>query len=180
MAVITRTAKTTIDADVKPKDPSFEARVKACSALSNLAIGYDNKIPMFNYPGFVESILTVIRTDKAEARTKACSILWSFAAEMKNQVPVVRRGDILPALAESWSITDTPSGGQEYSFKLRQNVTFHDGAEWNCDVAKMNLDHVLAGALVEPVWHGWYGVPKFLSGWECTGDMELSMTTSTK
>ena len=98
MAVITRTANTTIDAEVKPKDPSFEARVKACSALSNLAIGYDNKIPMFNYPGFVESILTVIRTDKAEARTKACSILWSFAAEMKNQVPVVRRGDILPAL----------------------------------------------------------------------------------
>lgn len=98
MAVITRTANKNVDAEVNPKDPSFEARVKACSALSNLAIGYDNKIPMFNYPGFVESILTVIRTDRAEARTKACSILWSFAAEMKNQVPVVQRGDILPAL----------------------------------------------------------------------------------
>jgi len=100
MAVITRTAPRTASAmePTNPKDPNFEARVKACSALSNLAIGYDNKIPMFNYPGFVESILTVIRTDKAEARTKACSILWSFAAEMKNQVPVVQRGDILPAL----------------------------------------------------------------------------------
>lgn len=87
MAVITRTAKTR-SAERGTKDPSFEARVKACSALSNLAIGYDNKIPMFHYPGFVESILTVIRTDNAEARTKACSILWSFAAEMKNQVPV--------------------------------------------------------------------------------------------
>ena len=100
MAVITRTAPRP---DSPPreegkKDPNFEARVKACSALSNLAIGYDNKIPMFRYAGFVESILTVIRTDDAEARTKACSILWSFAAEMKNQVPVVRRGDILPAL----------------------------------------------------------------------------------
>ncbi|KAL7520481.1 hypothetical protein ACHAWX_005206 [Stephanocyclus meneghinianus] len=98
MAVITRTAPRGNGAEGNPKDPSFEARVKACSALSNLAIGYDNKIPMFHYPGFVESILTVIRTDKAEARTKACSILWSFAAEMKNQVPVVQRGDILPAL----------------------------------------------------------------------------------
>ena len=102
MAVITRTApkaNAAATADPpNPKDPNFEARVKACSALSNLAIGYDNKIPMFNYPGFVESILTVIKTDKAEARTKACSILWSFAAEMKNQVPVVQRGDILPAL----------------------------------------------------------------------------------
>lgn len=104
MAVITRTApreqsvNSSEPQSGSPKDPNFEARVKACSALSNLAIGYDNKIPMFNYPGFVESILTVIRSDKAEARTKACSILWSFAAEMKNQVPVVQRGDILPAL----------------------------------------------------------------------------------
>jgi hypothetical protein len=65
-----------------------DARIKACSALSNLAIGYENKIPMFNYPGFVGSILQVIQTDSGEARTKACSILWSFAAEMKNQVPV--------------------------------------------------------------------------------------------
>mmetsp|Transcript_22705 Transcript_22705/g.47899 ORF Transcript_22705/g.47899 Transcript_22705/m.47899 type:complete len:1715 (-) Transcript_22705:911-6055(-) len=98
MAVITRTAPKDNVAETTGKNPSFEARVKACSALSNLAIGYDNKIPMFNYPGFVESILHVIRTDEAEARTKACSILWSFAAEMKNQVPVVQRGDILPAL----------------------------------------------------------------------------------
>ena len=102
MAVITRTVpKVSPGAESEvsnAKDANSEARVKACSALSNLAIGYDNKIPMFNYPGLVESILTVVMTDKAEARTKACSILWSFAAEMKNQVPVVQRGDILPAL----------------------------------------------------------------------------------
>ena len=91
-------------------------------------------------------------------------------------------GTILPALAESWTITDTPSGGQQYSFKLRPSVKFHDGAEWNCQAAKMNLDHVLAGALVEPVWHGWYGVPKYIEDWKCVGedDMELIMTTSTK
>lgn len=73
-----------------------EARIKACSALSNLAIGYENKIPMFNYPGFVKSILQVIETDSGEARTKACSILWSFAAEMKNQVPVSSKEDDSP------------------------------------------------------------------------------------
>ena len=46
----------------------------------------------------------------------------------------------------------------------------------------MNLDHVLAGALIEPVWHGWYGVPKYIKDWKCAGDddMELIMTTSTK
>ncbi|KAL3811781.1 hypothetical protein ACHAXA_004213 [Cyclostephanos tholiformis] len=102
IAVITRTSRkvgTAVDGEASnAKDPNFEARVKACSALSNLAIGYDNKIAMFNYPGLVESILTVVMTDKAEARTKACSIFWSFAAEMKNQVPVVKRGDIVPVL----------------------------------------------------------------------------------
>jgi hypothetical protein len=91
MAVLERTTS---------QGSSTEARVKACSALSNLAIGYDNKIPMFNYPGFVDAILNVIQTDTGEARTKACSILWSFAAEMKNQVPVVQRGDILPVLVQ--------------------------------------------------------------------------------
>mmetsp|Transcript_22810 Transcript_22810/g.49412 ORF Transcript_22810/g.49412 Transcript_22810/m.49412 type:complete len:1251 (-) Transcript_22810:187-3939(-) len=98
MAVISRTAPP--EDGSTPTGANPEARVKACSALSNLAIGYDNKIPMFNYPGFVDSILGVIETDNGEARTKACSILWSFAAEMKNQVPVVQRGDILPTLVQ--------------------------------------------------------------------------------
>ena len=87
MAVVVRTSPKTSNDDIK-NNQNAEARIKACSALSNLAIGYDNKVPMFEYPGFVKSILHVIDTDDGEARTKACSILWSFAAEMKNQVPV--------------------------------------------------------------------------------------------
>lgn len=101
MAVITHTSPSAEGDDSSRETlqgANAEARVKACSALSNLAIGYDNKIPMFAYPGFVDAILHVIETDGGEARTKACSILWSFAAEMKNQVPVVQRGDILPTL----------------------------------------------------------------------------------
>jgi len=100
MTVIKNTSSITKGNEDKQRNSNanFEARIKACSALSNLAIGYDNKIPMFAYPGFVDSILHVIDTDNGEARTKACSILWSFAAEMKNQVPVVERGDILPML----------------------------------------------------------------------------------
>jgi len=88
-------------------------------------------------------------------------------------------GKILPALAKSWTVKDFGEGSK-YTFQLRENVDFHDGAPWNCAAAKMNLDHVLAGGLVEPVWHGWYGVPKYLNNWECTTDMELVMTTSAK
>ncbi len=50
---------------------------------------------------------------------------------------------------------------------LRQNVTFHDGAIWDCAAAKLNLDHVLAEVLRTPEWHGWYGVPKYIKDWEC-------------
>jgi len=96
MTVIVRTLPSS--SEDRRVSTNNEARIKACSALSNLAIGYENKIPMFSYPGFVDAILLVIDSDTGEARTKACSILWSFAAEMKNQIPVVRRGDILPTL----------------------------------------------------------------------------------
>ena len=46
-----------------------EAQIKGCSALYNLAIGYDNKIPGFACPGLVDAILNVIQTDTGEART---------------------------------------------------------------------------------------------------------------
>ena len=102
MAVVNRTVPP--EDGSEPTKPNAEARVKACSALSNLAIGYDNKIPMFNYPGFVECILGVIETDADEARTKACSILWSFAAEMKNQVPVSAVPPMMSSINISFSI----------------------------------------------------------------------------
>ena len=41
-------------------------------------------------------------------------------------------------------------GGQEYVFTMAKGVTFHDGAEWDCSVAKLNFDHVLAGGLRTP------------------------------
>ena len=34
-----------------------------------------------------------------------------------------------------------------YRFALKQNVKFHDGSDWNCTVAKLNFDHVLAKPL---------------------------------
>ncbi len=39
-------------------------------------------------------------------------------------------GETVPALAESWEISDD---GLEYTFKLRQGVTFHNGEPFNAD-----------------------------------------------
>jgi len=89
-------------------------------------------------------------------------------------------GDVLPALAKDWDKVDLENGGVKYTFHLRQDVKFHDGTDWNCAAAKMNLDHVFAGALREPFWHGWYGVPKYINDWSCEDEKTLVMSISTK
>lgn len=87
-------------------------------------------------------------------------------------------GQILPALAASWTIEDFPSGGQRFSFKLREGVLFHDGSAWNCSVAKLNLDHIL----IEPIRqrHLWLATPVVIESWFCdegTGDLILETST---
>lgn len=52
-------------------------------------------------------------------------------------VQYTRGGEIEPALAESWTISED---GKVYTFKLRPNVTFTDGEPWNAEAMKWNLD----------------------------------------
>ncbi|CAE7342084.1 nikA [Symbiodinium sp. CCMP2592] len=85
-----------------------------------------------------------------------------------------------PALAASWTFSDLPSGGQEYRFTLAQNVKFHDGSDWNCTVAKLNFDHVLAKPLTSGDEHGWYDLPAQIVSWSCAGDYEFVLSTKDK
>jgi ABC-type transport system substrate-binding protein len=80
----------------------------------------------------------------------------------------------------NWEIEDTKKGGQTYKFFLRPRVVFHDGSPWNCQVAKLNFDHILAEPLRSIDYHGWYGVPKLISSWYCKDKMMLVLTTSEK
>ena len=89
-------------------------------------------------------------------------------------------GAIVPALATSWNIADNADGpGKKYTFQLRRGVEFHDGAPWNCEVATLNFDHVLAPPLTTGDWHGWYGLPGMIDGWGC-GDNEYEFSVTTK
>ena len=52
-------------------------------------------------------------------------------------------GNVLPALAESWTISDD---GKTYVFKLRPGVTFHDGAAFTAEDVKFSIERAMAEA----------------------------------
>ena len=88
-------------------------------------------------------------------------------------------GKVIPALASAWTVESNDIGGDTYTFSLREGVKFHDGADWNCDVAKLNFDHILAKPLAQSK-HGWYGVGTNTEDWFCNNDMEFVMRTNLK
>lgn len=48
-------------------------------------------------------------------------------------------GTFAPGLAESWEVSDD---GLEYTFKLREDVVFHDGTPLDAEAAKYNFDRM--------------------------------------
>lgn len=51
------------------------------------------------------------------------------------------KGEVLPDLAESWTISDD---GKVYTFKLHTGVTFHDGTAFDAGDVKFSLDRARA------------------------------------
>ena len=47
---------------------------------------------------------------------------------------------VIPSLAELPEVSDD---GLTYTFKLKEGVKFHDGTDWNSEVAKLNIDRQL-------------------------------------
>merc|ERR1711912_8021 len=90
-------------------------------------------------------------------------------------------GVIEPSLATTRTVADIPgSDDQLYTFTLRSGVVFHDGEPWNCGVAKLNFDHVLAPPLTTGDWHGWYDLPGKVKNWECPdGNAGMTFTLET-
>ena len=73
------------------------------------------------------------------------------------------KGNILPGLAESWSVSED---GKKYTFQLRHGVRFSDGTDFNAQVAVMNFKTVLAN----PDFHSWMGIFDQIEKVESDGD----------
>ena len=55
-------------------------------------------------------------------------------------------GTLHPALALSWQPNTDYS---EFTFKLRQDVTFQDGTPFNADAVKASFDHIMSDAILD-------------------------------
>jgi len=56
-------------------------------------------------------------------------------------VTINDEGDIKPWLATEWTVSED---ALSYIFKLREDVTFHDGEKFDANAVKVNFDHVTA------------------------------------
>jgi len=57
---------------------------------------------------------------------------------------VNEEGKLVPALAEKWEVSDD---GAEYTFYLRQDVTFHNGEPFNADAVVFSWERPKTEAL---------------------------------
>ena len=64
-----------------------------------------------------------------------------YANVFEGLTRIGRTGEVLPALASSWEISDD---GLTYTFPLQEGVTFHDGAELTSSDVKFSLDRARA------------------------------------
>jgi peptide/nickel transport system substrate-binding protein len=55
-------------------------------------------------------------------------------------------GNLYPGLATEWEPNDDYS---EFTFGLRDNVTFHDGTPFKADAVKASFDHIMSDAVLE-------------------------------
>ena len=63
-------------------------------------------------------------------------------------------GDYVPWLAESWDVSDD---GLVWTFKLRSDVTFHDGTPFNAEAVKFNFDRAVDPATKSQAAEGQLG-----------------------
>ncbi|RWB85822.1 MAG: ABC transporter substrate-binding protein [Mesorhizobium sp.] len=104
---------------------SFAAATSAFAARTDLVIGIPLEPPHLDpTAGAAAAIDEVLYANVFEGLTR-----------------IGPNGEVLPDLAESWTISDD---GKVYTFKLHTGVKFHDGSDFSADDVKFSLDRARA------------------------------------
>ena len=171
--------------------PLFGRRIPSVTTRSRLA-GYAPGYQQFDYPIHKATVVSGSKTVTVAPGAQAG--LFSSVGRLdphsyrpneffannwvyEGLVAYGADGAIVPSLATEWTETNS-ADGDTYRFTLRTGVTFHDGAAFNCAAVKLNFDHVWAGDLTSPDWHGWYSLPGALSEWSCDGEVFVLSTNA--
>lgn len=85
-------------------------------------------------------------TDPVQTTTTTVGNMLDYVVETLTQL--APDGSIRPHLAEGWSVS---SDSQQYLFKLRQGVSFHDGTPFNAQAVKWNFDRLQDTAVRVPI-----------------------------
>ena len=96
-----------------------------CAETTDITVGVSLEPPHLDPTGAAAGAIdSVVYANVFEGLTR-------FAAD----------GSILPALAESWTVSDD---GLVYTFSLHSGVKFHDGSSMNSEDVKFSLDRARA------------------------------------
>jgi peptide/nickel transport system substrate-binding protein len=82
-------------------------------------------------------------------------ILWHVVDTLIYQDPL---GTFHPGLATEWSVNEDAT---EYTFKLREDVTFHDGTPLNAEAVKFSFDRIVDPALNSQMAFSFIGGPSY-------------------
>ncbi|PYI54297.1 staphylopine-dependent metal ABC transporter substrate-binding lipoprotein [Paenibacillus flagellatus] len=114
------------------------------------------------------------KTENAGAAEKADELVYATAKDINDMNPHLYTGSmpaqgmvyeslventkdgIKPLLAESWDIS---ADGKTYTFHLRKGVRFHDGAPFNAEAVKKNIDAVQSNSSK----HAWIKLSTMIS-----------------
>ena len=95
--------------DVSIRREYFEARKRAVSALVNLAVPQDNKLPIFYCPRLVASLILVINQDDEEARRGCCAVLAHLSKSKENRLIMAQVPGLLDAVTGVIEPKECPS-----------------------------------------------------------------------
>lgn len=127
--------------------------VSSLSLLNKLNSKFVSAVPasggslnegLIGSPRFINSLLELSDADR--------DLTYLIYSGLMRATPA---GELVPDLAESYTISDD---GLTYSFKLKENIYFHDGARVTADDIEFTIDMAQNPALRSPKKTNWSGV----------------------